>query len=52
VPTLAVGGGRLYPLMKVYRRLTLGREESVSAFYSMVSARLNKPSKEGTEGVL
>lgn len=52
VPTLVVGGGRLYPLMKVYRRLTLGGGESVSAFYSMVSARLNKPSKDGTEGVL
>ena len=52
VPTLVVGGGRLYPLTKVYRRLTLGAGESVSTFYSMVSARLNKPSKESSEGVL
>jgi hypothetical protein len=52
VPTLVVGGGRLYPLMKVYRRLTLGAGENVSAFYNMVSARLNEPSKEGAEGVL
>jgi hypothetical protein len=52
VPTLTVQGARLYPLMKVYRRLTIGPAESVSAFYQMVSERLNQPSKEGTEGVL
>jgi len=40
VPTLAVRGSRLYPLMKVYRRLTLGPEENLATFYKMVSARL------------
>jgi hypothetical protein len=45
VPTLAIGGGRLYPLMKVYRRLTLGEGESLPAFYKMVSNRLQEPSK-------
>jgi hypothetical protein len=45
VPTLVIGGGRLYPLMKVYRRLTLGEGESLPAFYKMVSNRLQEPSK-------
>ena len=45
VPTLVVRGARLYPLMKVYRRLTLGKGEDLAAFYNMVSARLDDPSK-------
>jgi hypothetical protein len=43
VPTLLIGGSRLYPLMKVYRRLTLGQAENLSAFYKMVAARLDQP---------
>jgi hypothetical protein len=41
VPTLVIRGSRLYPLIKVYRRLTLGEAESLSAFYTMVAGRLN-----------
>jgi hypothetical protein len=52
VPTLVVQGGRLYPLMKVYRRLTLGASENLPAFYKMVSTRLQESSKERGEGVL
>jgi len=55
VPALAVRGARLYPLMKVYRRLTLGPEENLATFYKMVSGRLEEKdgqSKEGIEGVL
>jgi hypothetical protein len=54
-PTLEVRGARLYPLMKVYRRLTLGPEENLATFYKMVSGRLegsDGQSKEGIEGVL
>jgi hypothetical protein len=40
VPALVIRGSRLYPLMKVYRRLTMGPEENLSHFYKMVSARL------------
>jgi hypothetical protein len=47
-----VRGSRLYPLIKVYRRLTLGEEENLCAFYEMVSGRLGEPSKEGDQGVL
>ena len=45
VPTLNVRGARLYPLMKVHRRLTLGPAENLSSFYKMVSGRLEEPSK-------
>ncbi len=43
VPTLLVGGSRLYPLMKVYRRLTLGEAENLAAFYKLVATRLDEP---------
>lgn len=55
VPTLAVRGARLYPLMKVYRRLTLGPQENLATFYKMVSGRLggnDGQSKAGAEGVI
>jgi hypothetical protein len=40
VPTLDVAGSRLWPTMKVYRRLTLGVEENLSIFYRLVEQRL------------
>ncbi len=40
VPTLVIRGSRLYPLIKVYRRLTMGPGENVSSFYKMVADRL------------
>ncbi len=43
VPTLLIHGSRLYPLMKVYRRLTLGESENLSTFYQMVAGRLDQP---------
>ena len=46
VPTLEVEGSRLYPLMKVHRRLTLGSGESLPAFYAMVAARLASAARE------
>lgn len=42
VPTLVIAGRRLYPLMKVYRRLTMGESESLIPFYRMVCDRLTK----------
>jgi hypothetical protein len=44
VPTLLVRGSRLYPLIKVYRRLTLGKSENLSDFYKMVAGRLDQQS--------
>ena len=40
VPTLEIQGSKLYPLMKVYRRLTMGESESLPAFLELVEGRL------------
>lgn len=45
VPAVDLRGSRLFPLMKVYRRLTEGEEEDLRAFYSMVTERLGKPAQ-------
>jgi hypothetical protein len=45
VPAVEVRGSRLFPLMKVYRRLTVGEEEDLSSFYTMVTERLGKPAQ-------
>jgi hypothetical protein len=45
VPAVEVRGSRLFPLMKVYRRLTVGEEEDLRAFFSMVTGRLGKPAQ-------
>jgi hypothetical protein len=45
VPAIDVRGSRLFPLMKVYRRLTMGEEEDLTAFYAMVTERLGKPAQ-------
>jgi hypothetical protein len=45
VPSIVVRGSRLFPLSKVYRRLTEGNEEDIFAFFSMVTERLGDPSR-------
>jgi hypothetical protein len=45
VPAVDVRGSRLFPLMKVYRRLTMGEEEDLPSFFTMVTARLGNPAK-------
>jgi hypothetical protein len=45
VPAVDVRGSRLFPLMKVYRRLTIGTEEDLRAFFAMVTERLGKPAQ-------
>lgn len=44
VPTLEIAGSRLWPTMKVYRRLTLGAAENLSTFYGLVEKRLTSAS--------
>ncbi len=45
VPTLELpNGSRLYPTMKVHRRLTLGVGESLPAFHAMLVSRLGTSS--------
>ena len=45
VPAVEVRGSRLFPLMKVYRRLTNGEEEDLPSFYNMVTERLGNPAQ-------
>lgn len=41
VPTLEVGGSRIYPLLKVHRRLTMGTTENLVSFAEMARKRLD-----------
>jgi hypothetical protein len=45
VPAVEVRGSRLFPIMKVYRRLTAGEEEDLGSFFSMITDRLGKPAQ-------
>ena len=45
VPAVDLRGSRLFPLMKVYRRLTEGEEEDLHTFYAMVTERLGNPAQ-------
>jgi hypothetical protein len=45
VPSVEVRGSRLFPLLKVYRRLTTGEEEDLRTFYAMITDRLGKPAQ-------
>ncbi len=40
MPALDVGGSQIYPLLKVFRRLTIGPGEDLSAFYAKVASAL------------
>ncbi|HTU49841.1 MAG TPA: hypothetical protein VMF56_04560 [Acidobacteriaceae bacterium] len=41
VPTLLISGSQLYPLMKVYRRLTMGDRENIWEFYQRIRNHLS-----------
>jgi hypothetical protein len=45
VPAIDVHGSRIFPLMKVYRRLTLGDEEDLRTFYALITNRLGNPAR-------
>ena len=45
MPAVDVRGSHLFPLMKVYRRLTVGEEEDLRTFFAMVTERLGKPAR-------
>jgi hypothetical protein len=38
--TLSIGGNKLFPTMKVHRRLTQGEDDNVWSFYKMIKAKL------------
>ena len=45
VVALEVGGAKIFPAMKVYRRLTNGATDDVAEFYRMVREKLKKNRK-------
>jgi len=45
VVTLEVDGAKIFPAMKVYRRLTNGASDDVAKFYQMVKDKLEKNRK-------
>lgn len=45
VPAVEVRGSRLFPMIKVYRRLTIGEEEDLRSFFAMVTERLGRPAQ-------
>lgn len=40
MPALEIRGSHVYPLLKIFRRLTMGPSEDLVAFYAKVSASL------------
>lgn len=45
VPAVEVRGSKLFPLMKIFRRLTDGNEDDLCTFYQMVTGRLGNPAR-------
>jgi hypothetical protein len=41
MPALDIGGSHVYPLLKVYRRLTIGPSEDLAGFFARVSGALD-----------
>lgn len=46
VISIDLGGAKLFPVMKIYRRLTKGQDENVWRFYQMVRGRVSKGRKQ------
>lgn len=47
MPALDIGGSHIYPLLKVFRRLTMGPGEDLAGFYAKVTTALTKGSESG-----
>jgi hypothetical protein len=45
VPAIEVRGSKLFPLMKIFRRLTDSNEDDLRSFYEMVTGRLGSPAR-------
>lgn len=50
IPALEIHGSKLFPSMKVYRRLTIGESENLPAFYRMVLSKFEEPTRHGQTG--
>lgn len=44
-PAVDIRGSRVFPLMKVYRRLTAGEEDDLTGFFTLVTGRLGNPAQ-------
>ena len=45
MPALDVAGSQIYPLLKIFRRLTIGPSEDLAGFYAKVSSALETRQK-------
>ena len=45
VPAIEVRNSRVFPLIKIFRRLTIGEEEDLRGFYTLVTDRLGNPAQ-------
>lgn len=48
MPALDIGGSHVYPLLKVFRRLTMGSAEDLTGFYTKVTAALEAARSRGS----
>jgi hypothetical protein len=46
VISVEISGAKLFPVMKIYRRLTKGEDENVWRFYQMVRAKVSEVRKQ------
>jgi hypothetical protein len=46
MPALDHRGSHIYPLLKIFRRLTIGPSEDLAAFHTKVSAALETPARK------
>ena len=46
VISIDIGGAKLFPVMKIYRRLTKGQDENVWRFYQIVRGRVSEGRKQ------
>ena len=44
--SIDIGGAKIFPVMKIYRRLTQGEGENVWNFYQMVREKLEISNKQ------
>ena len=50
MPALDIAGSHVYPLLKIFRRLTIGPTEDLAAFYAKVAAAIEARRKSTGQG--
>jgi hypothetical protein len=49
MPALDIGGSHVYPLLKVFRRLTIGPSEDLAGFFTRVASALEAHRRRETQ---